>query len=155
MIWDVEHIRSILAAFNKRFPGLKADYWQETRSEIITRVLTEFQGNQPSVDVVLSEGAPLVLRAAGAMEAYKTIQQNSMNLDDSTLPVVSLQIQALAYNTKKIKGDQLPKGWEDIAKSQIQGDCCIGRSTTGRTFEFYVGGSERPVERRCEMDKVH
>src|SRR5256885_2013786 len=40
-IWDVEHIRSILDVFNKRFPGINTTYWQGTRSEIITRTLTE------------------------------------------------------------------------------------------------------------------
>lgn len=67
-IWDVEHIRSILAVFNKRFPGIDTTYWQGTRSEIIARTITEFQGGQKSTDVILSEGAPVVLRAAGAIE---------------------------------------------------------------------------------------
>src|SRR6266446_759286 len=57
-IWDVEHIRFILAAFNKRFPGINTTYWQQgTRSEIVTRTLTEFQGDQKTADVILSEGA--------------------------------------------------------------------------------------------------
>jgi hypothetical protein len=56
-ILDVEHIRSLLAAFDKRFPGIDTTYWQGTRSEIVTRTLTEFQGDQRSADVSLSEGA--------------------------------------------------------------------------------------------------
>jgi hypothetical protein len=77
-IWDVEHARSILAAFNKRFPGINSTYWQGTRSEIITRTLTEFQGDQRTADVILSEGAPVVLRAAGAIEPYNTVQADSL-----------------------------------------------------------------------------
>lgn len=72
-IWDVEHIRFILAGFNKRFPGINTTYWQGGRSEIMTRTLTEFQAGQKSVDVILSEGAPVVLRAAGAIEPYDTV----------------------------------------------------------------------------------
>ncbi len=45
-IWDVEHIRSILEVFNKRFPGINTTYWQGTRSEIIARTLTEYQGTR-------------------------------------------------------------------------------------------------------------
>ena len=56
-IWDVEHIRSILDVFNKRFPGINTTYWQGTRSEIIARTLTEYQGDQKTADVILSEGA--------------------------------------------------------------------------------------------------
>jgi len=100
-IWDVEHIKSILDVFNKRFPGINTTYWQGTRSEIIARTLTEYQGDQKTADVILSEGAPVVLRAAGTIEPYNTIQANSLILHDPTLPTVSLQIVALAYNTKR------------------------------------------------------
>ena len=81
-IWDVEHIKSILDVFNKRFPGINTTYWQGTRSEIIARTLTEFQGDQKTADVILSEGAPVVLRAAGAIEPYNTVQANSLILHD-------------------------------------------------------------------------
>jgi len=43
-VWDVEHLRVITEAFTKRFPGIKATYWQARNPEIVTRVLTEFQG---------------------------------------------------------------------------------------------------------------
>jgi len=120
-IWDVDHIRSILAVFNKRFPGIATTYWQGTRSEIITRTLTEFQGDQKSTDVILSEGAPVVLRAAGAIEPYNTVQASSLILHDPTLPTVSLQIMALSYNTKKLKKEDLPKSWEDVANPKFKG----------------------------------
>jgi iron(III) transport system substrate-binding protein len=124
-IWDVEHIRSILAVFNKRFPGLNTTYWQGTRSEIITRTLTEFQGDQKTADVILSEGAPVVLRAAGAIESYDTVQASSLLLHDPTLPTVSLQIMALSYNTKKLKNEDLPKSWEDVVNSKYKGGVAL------------------------------
>src|SRR4029077_19786319 len=68
-VWDVDHIRSLSDAFSKRFPGIKTSYWQATRSEVTTRTLTENQGNQATVDVILTE-APLVLHAAGATQPY-------------------------------------------------------------------------------------
>ncbi len=120
-IWDVEHIRSILAVFNKRFPDINTSYWQGTRSEIIARTLTEFQGDQKSTDVILSEGAPVVLRAAGAIEPYNTVQASALLLHDPTLPTVSLQIMALSYNTKKLKSEDLPKSWEDVINPKYKG----------------------------------
>jgi iron(III) transport system substrate-binding protein len=120
-VWDVEHIRAVTDAFAKRYPGIKTSYWQGRNPEIVTRVLTEFQGGQASVDVVLSDNAPPVLRAAGAMASYETVQKDVLYLHDPTLPTVSLQIQALAYNTKKIKPNDLPKSWEDIANPKYKG----------------------------------
>src|ERR1043166_708653 len=81
-VWDVDHIRSLTEAFRKRFSGINTSYWQATRSEITTRTLTEYQGNQGTVDVILTE-APLVLHAAGATEPYQTVQGSSLFVNDA------------------------------------------------------------------------
>jgi hypothetical protein len=70
-VWDVEHLRGVTDAFMKRYPGIKATYWQGRNPEIVTRVLTEFQGGQSSVDVILSDNAPPVIRAAGGIMPYE------------------------------------------------------------------------------------
>src|ERR1043166_3990155 len=119
-VWDVDHIRSLTDAFRKRFPGINTSYWQATRSEITTRTLTEYQGNQGTVDVILTE-APLVLHASGATEPYQTVQGSSLFVNDAIAPVVSLQIQALAFNTKKLKREDVPKSWEDLANPKYKG----------------------------------
>jgi iron(III) transport system substrate-binding protein len=120
-VWDVEHLRGVTDAFMKRYPGIKATYWQGRNPEIVTRVLTEFQGGQSSVDVILSDNAPPVIRAAGGIMAYDTVQKDVLVLHDPTLATVSLQIQALSYNTKKIKPADLPKSWEDVANPKFKG----------------------------------
>src|SRR5258706_1781375 len=119
-VWDVEHIRTLQEAFSKRFPGIATTYWQATRSEVTARTLTEYQGNQANTDVILTE-APLVLYAAGALESYQTVQADSLVVHDPTSPVVSLQIQALAYNTKKLKREEAPKTWEDVTSPKFKG----------------------------------
>jgi iron(III) transport system substrate-binding protein len=119
-VWDVDHIRSLTDLFRKRFPGINTSYWQATRTEVTTRTLTENQGNQKTVDVILTE-APLVLHAAGATEPYQTVQGNALFVNDAIAPVVSLQIQALAYNTKKIKSEDVPKSWEDVTNPRYKG----------------------------------
>jgi iron(III) transport system substrate-binding protein len=119
-VWDVDHIRALTGAFSKRFPGINASYWQATRSEVTTRTLTENQGNQSSVDVILTE-APLVLHAAGATEPYQTVQGSALFVNDAIAPVASLQIQALAFNTKKMKAADAPKSWEDVTNPKFKG----------------------------------
>src|ERR1051325_6557254 len=119
-VWDVDHIRALLAGFSKRFPGINTTYWQGTRSEVTTRTLTEFQGNQPDVDVIVTE-APLILHAAGATEPYQTVQGSSLFVNDAIAPVVSLQIPALAFNTKKMKAQDAPKRWEDVTNPTFKG----------------------------------
>jgi len=120
-VWDVEHLKVITDGFMKRYPGIKATYWQGRNPEIVTRALTEFQGGQASWDVVLSDNAPPVIRAAGAIMNYETVQKDVLYLHDPTMPTVSLQVQALAYNTKKMKPADLPKSWEDVANPKYKG----------------------------------
>jgi iron(III) transport system substrate-binding protein len=85
-VWDVEHLKVITDAFMKRYPGIKATYWQGRNPEIVTRALTEFQGGQASWDVVLSDNAPPVIRAAGAIMNYDTVQRDVLYLHDPTMP---------------------------------------------------------------------
>jgi ABC-type Fe3+ transport system substrate-binding protein len=124
-VWDVEHLRGVTDAFMKRYPGIKATYWQGRNPEIVTRVLTELQGGQSSVDVILSDNAPPVIRAAGGIMPYETVQRDVLVLHDPTLPTVSLQIQVLSYNTKKIKPADLPKSWEDVANPKFKGQVAL------------------------------
>jgi iron(III) transport system substrate-binding protein len=124
-VWDVEHIVAILDGFTKRFPGLKTSYWQGRNPEIVTRVVTEFQAGKDSVDAILSDNAPPVIRAAGAIQPYETVQKNFLVLHDPTMPVISLQIQALVYNTKKLKPADLPKSWEDVANPKYKGNVAL------------------------------
>jgi iron(III) transport system substrate-binding protein len=123
-VWDVDHIRALTNAFTQRFPGITASYWQATRSEATTRTLTEYQGGQASVDVILTE-APLVLHNAGATQPYQTVQGSALFINDAIAPVVSLQIQALAYNTKKLKREEAPKSWEDVTNPKYKGSVAL------------------------------
>jgi ABC-type Fe3+ transport system substrate-binding protein len=120
-VWDVEHLRVITEAFMKRYPGIKATFWQGRNPEIVTRALTELQGGQASFDVVLSDNAPPVIRAAGGIMDYNTVQRDVLYLHDPNMATVSLQVQSLAYNTKKIKPADLPKSWEDVANPKYKG----------------------------------
>ncbi|HKA32136.1 MAG TPA: extracellular solute-binding protein [Candidatus Binatia bacterium] len=124
-VWDVEHIVSILDAFSKRFPGIKTSYWQGRNPEIVQRTVTEFQAGKESVDIILSDNAPPVIRAAGAIQPYETVQDKFLVLHDPTMPIVSLQIQALVYNTKKTKPGDLPKSWEDVANPKYKGNVAL------------------------------
>ncbi len=124
-VWDVEHIVTILDGFSKRYPGIKTSYWQGRNPEIVTRVITEFQAGKDTVDAILSDNAPPVIRAAGAIMPYETVQKNFLTLHDPTMPVVSLQIQALVYNTKKLKPADLPKSWEDVANPKYKGNVAL------------------------------
>jgi iron(III) transport system substrate-binding protein len=124
-VWDAGDIAATLKAFSKRYPGIKTEDWEARNPEIVARVLTEFQAGQQSVDTVLSDSAPPVLRAAGAVTPYETVQKEFLLLHDPTMPVVGLQIQVLAYNTNKLKPEDLPATWEDLTNPRYKGTVAL------------------------------
>lgn len=124
-VWDTNEIVAILQDFSKRYPEVKSQYWQGTNPDIIARVLTELQARQGTVDAILADSSPPVLRAAGAISSYQTVQKDLILINDPTMPVVSLQIQVLAYNTGLLKSDDLPKTWEDVPNPQYMGEVAL------------------------------
>jgi iron(III) transport system substrate-binding protein len=120
-VWDVQHLVAVLNAFSKQFPGIKTNYWQGENSAIITRVMTEFQAGRAGADLIVSDNIMPVLRAAGTIAPYETVQKDALLMHDPTMPTVSLQIQTLGYNTKKMKAEEMPKAWEEITNPKYKG----------------------------------
>ncbi|WP_455368099.1 ABC transporter substrate-binding protein [[Eubacterium] cellulosolvens] len=120
-VWDTEDIVGILQGFSNRYPDIKVEYWSAKNSEIVARAIAEFQADQKSFDIVLSDSAPPVLRAAGAIAPYETAQKDFLQMHDPTMPVVSLQIKVLAYNTNLLTQQELPTGWKDVANQKYRG----------------------------------
>jgi len=118
---DIEDIVEVIDAFTKQFPGIKTDYWQSESATIVTRALTEFRAGQASVDIVQHDIDAHLLKNAGAVTPYQSVQKNDLVLSDPTLPVVGMEVQALAYNTKKIKAEDMPKDWEGLANPKYKG----------------------------------
>ena len=123
--WESSDILTTLQVFSKRYPEITTAYWQASNPKIVTRVLTEFQAGQQSLDTVLSDSAPPVLKAAGAIAPYETVQKDFLVLYDPAMPVVGLQIQVLAYNTKLLRPENIPSTWEDVASSKYKGMVCL------------------------------
>ena len=105
--------------------------------------------------MILSEGAPVVLRAAGAIEPYNTVQANALLLHDPTLPTVSLQIMALSYNTKKLKAEELPKSWEDVTNPKYKGMVALDDPLRAGPLSGMLAGLEGILERRCALEQIY
>ena len=138
-VWDVDHIRSLTEAFSKRFPGINTSYWQATRSEVTTRTLTEYQGNQAGVDVIHTE-APLVLhnsrrnaslsnRAGQFLVRQRRYRSGGQPADSSA---------RLQYQETEARRGAEELGGSD--QSKIQRDRGVGQSHESRPAKFHAGG---------------
>jgi iron(III) transport system substrate-binding protein len=118
---DVEDIVRLTDGFSKQFPGIKVDYWQSESAQIVTRVLTEFRAGKASVDVLQHDIDALILRNAGATAPFESVQKKDLVVNDPSLAIIGMEVQAIAYNTKKLKAADLPKGWEDLPNPRYKG----------------------------------
>jgi ABC-type Fe3+ transport system substrate-binding protein len=112
-------------AFEQKY-GVKVTMWRAGSEKVLQRALTEARGGRFAVDVVETNGPELeMLQREGLEQAVK-----SPHLAD-IIPAAKqphgewvgtrLNVYALAYNTKAVKKDELPKSWDDLANPRWKG----------------------------------
>jgi len=117
---------NVLAKAYEQKYGVKVKMWRAGSEKVLQRALTEARGGRYSVDVVETNGPELeMLQREGLAQAVK-----SPHLAD-IIPAAKqphgewvgtrLNVYALAYNTKAVKKDELPKRYEDLAEARWKG----------------------------------
>ena len=106
--------------------GVKVTMWRAGSENVLQRALTEARGGRFAVDVVETNGPELeMLQREGLEQAVK-----SPHLAD-IMPAAKqphgewvgtrLNVYALAYNTRAVKKDELPKRYDDLADPRWKG----------------------------------
>ncbi len=112
-------------AFEKKY-GIKVIPWRGGSEAIVTRTVQEARANRFTVDVIETNGPELEsLHRENVLQLVK-----SPHLADLIAPAVlphgewmgtRLNVFVQAYNTNKIKKQDLPKTWEDLANPKWKG----------------------------------
>ena len=122
---QAEDFNVLAKAFQQKY-GVKVSMWRAGSEKVLQRALTEARGARYAVDVVETNGPELeMLQREGLAQAVK-----SPHLAD-IIPAAKqphgewvgtrLNVYALAYNTKAVKKDELPKRYEDLADPRWKG----------------------------------
>jgi iron(III) transport system substrate-binding protein len=117
---------NVLAKAYEQKYGVKVTMWRAGSEKVLQRALTEARGGRYSVDVVETNGPELeMLQREGLAQAVK-----SPHLAD-IIPAAKqphgewvgtrLNVYALAYNTKAVKRDELPRSYDDLAQPRWKG----------------------------------
>jgi iron(III) transport system substrate-binding protein len=112
-------------AFEQKY-GVKVSMWRAGSEKVLQRALAEARGGRFAVDVVETNGPELeMLQREGLAQAVK-----SPHLAD-IIPAARqphgewvgtrLNVYALAYNTKAVKRDELPRSYDDLAQPRWKG----------------------------------
>jgi iron(III) transport system substrate-binding protein len=134
-------IAGILAAFNKDFPKIKGKYVRAQNSTLFSRTIAERSANKFTADVIqFSEPATaLDFQKRGGYTRYVSPQAEFYAPEHLSNPVgdyfwVGVTFAGLAYNTEKVKKEDAPTTWKDIAKPVWNNGVNVKMSNSGMQF---------------------
>jgi iron(III) transport system substrate-binding protein len=121
----VDDMKVFTDAFEKKY-GVKAKVWRSSSEKVLQRALAEAKAGRFAVDVAETNGPELeMLHREGLAQAVR-----SPHLAD-IIPAAKqphgewvgtrLNVFALAYNTRAVKKDELPKSYDDLAQPRWKG----------------------------------
>jgi len=122
---QADDIGLVAKAFEQKY-GVKVTMWRASSEKVLQRALAEAKANRHAVDLAETNGPELeMLHREGLAQAVK-----SPHLAD-IIPAAKqphgewvgtrLNVFALAYNTKAVKKDELPKSYDDLAQPRWKG----------------------------------
>ena len=127
-----EYASLLVEPFEKRY-GIKVNVWRARSELILQRVLTETRSGRPLADVVQSISPPMeALRREGHLLAIRSPHHKDLVAGAapphrewaSTLQYVFVQ----AYNTEKVKREELPRTYQDLLHPRWKGRLAIEAS---------------------------
>jgi iron(III) transport system substrate-binding protein len=116
--------------FMKRYPFIKAEFWRGSGNKLVFRTLTEHRAGQLDTDAVLvgTENA-MTLKRSGIWVRYHSPESVNFRKEftdkDNHWHADSLGVSTLAYNTKLVKKEEAPRGYEDLFDPKWKGNLSI------------------------------
>lgn len=114
---------AIIEAFNAKYPNVRCTLVQAGSGDIVTRVNTEWP--KPDGDVIFLMASENLDQIYDKLHSYKTVNdadiKNNYKDKDYKWYASSMPLQAIMYNTDKLKGDMIPSSWADLADPKYKG----------------------------------
>lgn len=122
----VDDYAAFSAAFEKKYPGVKIQVWRAGSEKVLQRGVTEARAGRYDVDIFDTNGPEMeslhrekILQAVRSPHTADLIPQAVQPHGEWV--GTRLNIFALAYNTNRVKKDELPKRYEDLLDPRWKG----------------------------------
>ena len=122
-------------AFEKKYPGIKVNYYRAGSSAIAAKMLTEAKADSPRSDVWDGAHAAGALKAAGA--AVKYVSPSSADFPDTVKDPdgywtsANIYIKGIAFNSDEIDPADAPETYEDLLDPSLKGKMAWTPEATG------------------------
>ena len=120
-----DDMSALTKVFEQKY-GVKVTIWRSSSEKVLQRAVTEARSGRYAVDIIETNGPELEMaQREGLLQKV-----DSPHLRD-IIPVAlrphgewvgtRMNVFTLAYNTKSVKKDELPKSWEELAQPRWKG----------------------------------
>lgn len=137
---SLEDITILARAFEKKYPGIQVQTYRAGKIRLGQRIVTEARAGKHIFDVLLSSAfATLEMKAQNLLAKYQSPESAAYprELRDPQGFWTGAQINtmSIAYNTKLVKKEDLPKQWKDLLHPKWKGKLAMN----GNRPEWYIG----------------
>ncbi|HEY2989595.1 MAG TPA: extracellular solute-binding protein [Candidatus Binatia bacterium] len=127
------------AAFEKKYPFITFEYFRAGKDKLLARYLTEVKAGQFFPDVYQSSIFPVTtLLQRGLLGKYvspeRAAYSDTLKDKEGYWTAVYLNAMTIAYNTRMVKPDEVPKSYQDLLLPKWKGKMGMDLNKT----EWYV-----------------
>ena len=129
-------LRPLTAGFTKKYPFVKMTYWRADSEELLPKLSAEMRADNVVADLFEGTGGGEIAVEAGFTQPFyspELADYPKMYLDPKGhLAPTRLSYFSIAYNTKLVPADKVPKTYEDLLDPQWKGKMAWPYANTGR-----------------------
>src|SRR5215470_15473111 len=129
-------LRPLAAGFMKKYAFIKMTYYRADSEELLAKLSAETRANNVVADVFEGSGGGEIAVEAGFTQAFYSPELErypKIYLDPKRhLAPTRLSYFSIAYNTRQVAADKVPKTYEDLTDPQWQGKMAWPYANTGR-----------------------
>ena len=133
-----DEAQPVVDAFEKKYPGVKVDYFRSSEDKLVSRILTEAKAQTHNFDVLITTIAAF-LKSTGMALKWSPPSAAGINPDlldpDGTTTPVYINTNVIQYNTRLVAKADVPKSYEDLTHPKWKGKLCLEDSD----FEWFMG----------------
>lgn len=124
--WGPTDADYVIKGFERKHPTLKVEAVRASSERTLNRLLTEQRANKFLGDVVAVSGIQSgILKEKGALERYQSGEAGNFPAEwrdpDGYGAGLHQTIYVIGYNSRLVRGDTVPKGYEDLLHPRWKG----------------------------------
>jgi iron(III) transport system substrate-binding protein len=129
-------LRPLTAAFGKKYPFVKMSYWRADSEELLPKLSAEARAGKVVADLFEGSGGGEIAVAAGLTQPFYSPAladyPDAYRDPKAELAPTRLSYFGLAYNTRQVPAERVPKTYLDLLDPQWKGRMAWPYATTGR-----------------------